>query len=171
MERFKRKSRGNATCMRQVEFVEQLDHTCLETTQGEISRSSSITRWIGSPPERSQSLVYIPFPRTLRSMQSFLGILNYCSGFIEDSAIYAFVLYELREADFHEIHLMDKTESPTLNRKKVDDRKGRGESNPDRTSVTDGGLKADERIVKVIAIQILPVLQWAIEKLITERSR
>ena len=42
----------------------------------------------------------IPFPKTLLSMQSFLGILKYYSWFIEDFAIYASVLYELREADF-----------------------------------------------------------------------
>ncbi|CAI5718043.1 unnamed protein product [Peronospora effusa] len=54
-------------------------------------------------PKDLESLVNIPFPRTLRSMQSFLGSLNYYSRFIEDFAIYAFVLYELREADFHEI--------------------------------------------------------------------
>ena len=36
-------------------------------------------------------------------MQSFLRSLNYYSCFIEDFAIYAFVLYELRETDLHEI--------------------------------------------------------------------
>ncbi|POM77313.1 Reverse transcriptase [Phytophthora palmivora] len=36
-------------------------------------------------------------------MQSFLGSLNYYSRFIEDFAIYASVLYELREVDFYEI--------------------------------------------------------------------
>ena len=36
-------------------------------------------------------------------MQSFLGILNYYSRLIEDFAIYASVLYELRETDFYEI--------------------------------------------------------------------
>ena len=51
-------------------------------------------------PKDLGSLVNIPFPRTLRSMQSFLGSLNYYSRFIEDFAIYASVLYELREADF-----------------------------------------------------------------------
>ena len=54
-------------------------------------------------PKDLESLVNIPFPKTLRSMQSFLGSLNYYSRFIEDFAIYASVLYELREADFHEI--------------------------------------------------------------------
>ena len=55
-------------------------------------------------PKDLGSPVNIPFAQTLRSMQSFLGSLNYYSRFIEDFAIYASVLYELREADFHEIH-------------------------------------------------------------------
>ena len=54
-------------------------------------------------PKDLGSLVNIPFPRTLRSMQSFLGSLNYYSRFIEYFAIYASVPYELREADFYEI--------------------------------------------------------------------
>ncbi|GMF30415.1 unnamed protein product [Phytophthora fragariaefolia] len=41
-------------------------------------------------------------------MQSFLGSLNYYSRFIEDYAIYAAVLYELRDVDFA---AMNKTES------------------------------------------------------------
>ncbi|GMF51291.1 unnamed protein product [Phytophthora fragariaefolia] len=35
-------------------------------------------------------------------MQSFLGSLNYYSRFIDDFAIYASILYELREIDFFE---------------------------------------------------------------------
>ena len=35
-------------------------------------------------PKDLGSLVNIPFPRSLRSMQSFLGSLNYYSRFIED---------------------------------------------------------------------------------------
>ncbi|CAI5746327.1 unnamed protein product [Peronospora destructor] len=34
-------------------------------------------------------------------MQSFLESLNYYSRFIEDYAVYASILYELREVDFH----------------------------------------------------------------------
>ncbi|GMF48996.1 unnamed protein product [Phytophthora fragariaefolia] len=54
-------------------------------------------------PKDLQALADLPFPSTLRAMQSFLGSLNYYSRFIEDLAIYASVLYELRESDFHEI--------------------------------------------------------------------
>ena len=58
---------------------------------------------IEAHPKDLSSLTNIPFPKTLRSMQSFLGSLNYYSRFIEDFAIYASVLYELREADFYAI--------------------------------------------------------------------
>ncbi|KAE8975132.1 hypothetical protein PR002_g25686 [Phytophthora rubi] len=54
-------------------------------------------------PKDLQALAVLPFPSTLRAMQSFLGGLNYYSRFIEDFAIYASVLHELRESDFHEI--------------------------------------------------------------------
>ncbi|KAE9065276.1 hypothetical protein PF010_g28272 [Phytophthora fragariae] len=53
-------------------------------------------------PKDLASLVNLPFPTSLRSMQSFLDSLNYYSRFIEDFAIYASILYELREADFFE---------------------------------------------------------------------
>ncbi|CAI5705388.1 unnamed protein product [Peronospora effusa] len=52
-------------------------------------------------PKDLQSLVDLPLPTTLKAMQSFLGSLNYCSRYIEDYAIYASILYELREVDFH----------------------------------------------------------------------
>ncbi|KAE9012344.1 hypothetical protein PF005_g25134 [Phytophthora fragariae] len=51
-------------------------------------------------PKNLSALTDLPFPGSLRAMQSFLGSLNYYSKFIEDYAIYAAVLYELREVDF-----------------------------------------------------------------------
>ncbi|KAE8985822.1 hypothetical protein PR002_g22523 [Phytophthora rubi] len=51
-------------------------------------------------PKDLSALTELPFPGSLRAMQSFLGSLNYYSKFIEDYAIYAAVLYELREVDF-----------------------------------------------------------------------
>ncbi|POM70454.1 LOW QUALITY PROTEIN: Reverse transcriptase, partial [Phytophthora palmivora] len=53
-------------------------------------------------PKDLSTLIALPFPNTLRSMQSFQGSLNYYSRFIEVLAIYASVLYELREADIYE---------------------------------------------------------------------
>ena len=43
-------------------------------------------------PKDVGSLVSILFPRSLRSMKSFLGSLNYYSQFIEDFAVYASLL-------------------------------------------------------------------------------
>ncbi|KAE9175210.1 hypothetical protein PF005_g25499 [Phytophthora fragariae] len=51
-------------------------------------------------PKDLSALTDLPFPKTLRAMQSLLGSLNYYGRFIEDMAIYASVLYELREVDF-----------------------------------------------------------------------
>ncbi|POM65919.1 LOW QUALITY PROTEIN: Reverse transcriptase, partial [Phytophthora palmivora] len=62
-------------------------------------------------PKDLDNLVDLPFPQTLRAMQSFLGSLNYYSRFIEDFAVYAAVLYELRESDFHEMRRADKVNS------------------------------------------------------------
>ena len=45
----------------------------------------------------------IPFPWMLLPMQSFLGSLNYYILFMEDFAICASALYELREADYYDI--------------------------------------------------------------------
>ena len=47
-------------------------------------------------------------------MQSFLGSLNYYIRFIEDFAIYASVLYELREADFHTNRRASKDQTAIL---------------------------------------------------------
>ncbi|ETI53999.1 hypothetical protein F443_03141 [Phytophthora nicotianae P1569] len=54
-------------------------------------------------PKNLETLTTLPLPGTLGAMQSFLGSLNYYSRFIEDLAIYALILYELREIAFHEM--------------------------------------------------------------------
>ena len=78
-------------------------------------------------------------------MQLFLGSLHYYSRFIEDFAIYASVLYESSEADFHEIRRMNKTESSTLDEKKVDHRKCRSDGDPDPIVVTRGDPTSTDR--------------------------
>ena len=57
--------------------------------------------YIEANPKNLGSLVNIPFPKKLRSMQSVLGSLNYYSRFIEDFAIYASILYKLKQLHFH----------------------------------------------------------------------
>ncbi|KAG2775783.1 hypothetical protein PC129_g4804 [Phytophthora cactorum] len=56
-----------------------------------------------SHPKNLELLANLPFPRSLRSIQSFLGSLNYYSRFIDDFTFYALILYELREEYFHEM--------------------------------------------------------------------
>ncbi|GMF37390.1 unnamed protein product [Phytophthora fragariaefolia] len=75
-------------------------------------------------PKDLAALTDLPFPQPLRSMQSFLGSLNYYSRFIEDYAIYAAVLYELREVDFA---AMSKTE----NQAQIQARVARSTPDPD----------------------------------------
>ena len=82
-------------------------------------------------------------------MQSFLGSLNYYSRFIEDFAIYASVLYELREADFHEICRLS-SEDVGIPVVKSDNKcqyqeKNRG-CGPDYKSGGDPDLRSDLRI-------------------------
>nr|KAE8918897.1 hypothetical protein PF009_g30790 [Phytophthora fragariae] len=72
-------------------------------------------------PKDFQALADLSFPSTLRAMQSFLGSLNDYSRFIDDFAIYASVLYELRESDFHEITRKKPKES-VVEKAKSDDR-------------------------------------------------
>ncbi|GMF33270.1 unnamed protein product [Phytophthora fragariaefolia] len=62
-------------------------------------------------PKDLETLGNLPFPLTLRAIQSFLGSLNYYQRFIEDFAIYATVLYELSEGDFHEIGRQEESNS------------------------------------------------------------
>ncbi|OWY96035.1 reverse transcriptase, partial [Phytophthora megakarya] len=64
-------------------------------------------------PKDLKSLTDLPFSGSLRSMQSFLGSLNYYSRFIEDYAINASVLYELREVEFAEAFITLKAKIET----------------------------------------------------------
>ncbi|KAE8971803.1 hypothetical protein PR001_g26781, partial [Phytophthora rubi] len=58
-------------------------------------------------PKDLEMLCNLPFPRTLRAMQSFLESLNYYSRFIEDFAVYAAILYEV---DFFELRRRESAE-------------------------------------------------------------
>jgi hypothetical protein len=73
-------------------------------------------------PKDLEALANFRFPRTLKAMQSFLGSLNYYSRYIEDFAIYASVLYELRESDFHEIRRREQIETKVERQETGDDR-------------------------------------------------
>ncbi|OWZ12289.1 reverse transcriptase, partial [Phytophthora megakarya] len=63
-------------------------------------------------PKDLEAFSNLLFPAKLKSMQSFLGSLNYYSRFIEDFAVYAAILYELREVDYHQIARLKSTGEP-----------------------------------------------------------
>ncbi|POM69598.1 Hypothetical protein PHPALM_14103 [Phytophthora palmivora] len=51
-------------------------------------------------PKKTKAVTKIPFPRSKKEMQSFLGALNYYSRFIRDSAVYGAASYQLKDRDF-----------------------------------------------------------------------
>ncbi|OWY93943.1 reverse transcriptase [Phytophthora megakarya] len=70
------------------------------------------TDGLEAKPKDLEAFSNLPFPTKLKSMQSFLGSLNYYSRFIEDFAVYAAILYELREVDYHQIARLKSTGGP-----------------------------------------------------------
>ncbi|KAE9278265.1 hypothetical protein PR003_g28575, partial [Phytophthora rubi] len=81
--------------------AESWDHLCNQSKdQVEYLGHKVSSHGLEANPKDLSALTDLPFPGSLRAMQSFLGSLNYYSKFIEDYAIYAAVLYELREVDF-----------------------------------------------------------------------
>lgn len=55
---------------------------------------------LAAHPKNLETLRDLPFPRSLKGMQSFLGSLNYYNKFIENFGVYAATLYKLTEGDF-----------------------------------------------------------------------
>ncbi|OWY99683.1 hypothetical protein PHMEG_00029278 [Phytophthora megakarya] len=70
--------------MPKVEYLDHnVSHNELETNTKDLSAFTDLE-----------------FPGFPRDMQTFLGSLNYYSRFIENHALYAYVLYQLREIDY-----------------------------------------------------------------------
>ncbi|POM75588.1 Reverse transcriptase [Phytophthora palmivora] len=93
----------DALCEKMEKLLDACDEWNLSISVAKSLMGSAKTEGLETQPKDLSTLQELPFPTNLRSMQSFLGSLNYNSRFIEDFAIYASVLYELREADFYEI--------------------------------------------------------------------
>ncbi|OWY98154.1 reverse transcriptase, partial [Phytophthora megakarya] len=89
-------------CRRVEDLLEACDNFWGMDKVGYLGHRVSIGGLEASPKDL-KSLTDLPFPGSLRSMQSFLGSINYYSRFIEDYAIYASVLYKLREVEFAEL--------------------------------------------------------------------
>ncbi|OWY99115.1 hypothetical protein PHMEG_00029945 [Phytophthora megakarya] len=63
---------------------------------------------IRATPKIAKSVQDLPFPSTMKGVQSFLGSLNYYNKFIEDLPVVAAVLYELDEDRIRAGHDLDK---------------------------------------------------------------
>ncbi|OWZ11926.1 LOW QUALITY PROTEIN: reverse transcriptase [Phytophthora megakarya] len=70
------------------------------------------TEGLEAKPKDLEAFSNLPFPTKLKSMQSFLGSLNYYNRFIEDFAVYAAILYELREVEYYLIARLKSTGEP-----------------------------------------------------------
>ena len=73
-------------------------------------------------PKDLKFLVELPLPTTLKAMQSFLGSLNYYRRFIKDYAVYASILYKLREEDFHARRCQLEGDNNTTNQDESEER-------------------------------------------------
>ncbi|OWY97183.1 LOW QUALITY PROTEIN: hypothetical protein PHMEG_00032350 [Phytophthora megakarya] len=57
---------------------------------------------IPADPKKMTAFTKLPFPKSKKGMQQFLGSLNYYSRFIQDYTVYGAALYQLTEDDFSE---------------------------------------------------------------------
>ncbi|OWY97320.1 hypothetical protein PHMEG_00032184 [Phytophthora megakarya] len=57
---------------------------------------------IRADPKKMTAITKLPFPKSKKGMQQFLGSLNYYSRFIQDFEVYGVALYQLKEYNFFE---------------------------------------------------------------------
>ncbi|KAG6621882.1 reverse transcriptase [Phytophthora cinnamomi] len=57
---------------------------------------------IQADPKKVLAIAELPFPKTKKGMQAFLGALNYYARFIQNLEVYGAVLYQLKDADFEQ---------------------------------------------------------------------
>ncbi|GMG17587.1 unnamed protein product [Phytophthora fragariaefolia] len=55
---------------------------------------------IQANPKKLAAIAVLPFPKSMKGMQAFLGALDYYGRFIQNLAVYGAVLYQLMEDDF-----------------------------------------------------------------------
>ncbi|OWZ10236.1 LOW QUALITY PROTEIN: reverse transcriptase [Phytophthora megakarya] len=83
------------------------------------------TEGLEAKPKDLEAFSNLPFPTELKSMQSLLGSLNYYSRFIEDFAVYASIMYELREVDYYQIARLKSTGEPEEGTTPADEERNR----------------------------------------------
>ncbi|POM71024.1 Hypothetical protein PHPALM_12464, partial [Phytophthora palmivora] len=79
-----------------------VDDICFgnETFDGYFLSHEVSSEVIRADPKKIKAVTEVPFPTSKKGMQSFLGVLNYYSRFIQDFAVYGAALYQLKDADF-----------------------------------------------------------------------
>ncbi|DAZ96720.1 TPA: hypothetical protein N0F65_011757 [Lagenidium giganteum] len=65
---------------------------------------------IATKPKDLAGIRDLPFPTTLKALQSFLGSLNYYNRFIQNFAVHAAILYELRDRDLSTDEQISRTD-------------------------------------------------------------
>ncbi|OWY92204.1 hypothetical protein PHMEG_00038884 [Phytophthora megakarya] len=87
---------------------------CLDTRDRLLARFEECTIRVDFPPhevlpegipadpKKMTTITKLPFPKSKKGMQQFLGSLNYYSRFIQEFAVYGAALYQLKEDDFFE---------------------------------------------------------------------
>ncbi|POM76918.1 Hypothetical protein PHPALM_5792, partial [Phytophthora palmivora] len=106
---FTRRSFVDDICFGGVTFDE-----CLETLDRLLTRlaecrispkvdflSHEVTsEGIRADPKKTLAIAELPFPKSKKGIQAFLGALNYYGRFIQNLAVYGAVLYQLKDSDF-----------------------------------------------------------------------
>ncbi|POM68014.1 Hypothetical protein PHPALM_15876 [Phytophthora palmivora] len=54
-------------------------------------------------PKKTLAIAELPFPKSKKGIQAFLGALNYYGRFIQNLAVYGAVLYQLKDSDFEDL--------------------------------------------------------------------
>ncbi|OWZ00521.1 LOW QUALITY PROTEIN: hypothetical protein PHMEG_00028268 [Phytophthora megakarya] len=72
------------------------------TNEPDESSLVPVFQRIRADPKKMTAITKLPFPKSKKGMQQFIGSLNYYSRFIQDFAAYGAALYQLKEDDFFE---------------------------------------------------------------------
>ncbi|POM73445.1 Reverse transcriptase [Phytophthora palmivora] len=87
------------------ECLETLDRLLTRLAECRISVSFSKSVFVQPKVdflshEKTLAIAELPFPKSKKGIQAFLGALNYYGRFIQNLAVYGAVLYQLKDSDF-----------------------------------------------------------------------
>ncbi|KAJ8556784.1 hypothetical protein ON010_g9179 [Phytophthora cinnamomi] len=98
LETLKRLLTRFAECRISISFTKSIFvQPAVDFLSHEVSLSG-----IRANPAKMATIAELPFPKSKKVMQAFLGALNYYNRFIQNIAVYGAALYKLTDADFSE---------------------------------------------------------------------